>query len=218
MPRDVIKILIDPDRPEYAPAQYLAIIAYPRKDEIDRRSLFMMTLRRHYFDMLARDEAQKNKPRMIEPFLFAISEKMMKDGLSRGMDRLQDQRLIAAEMAFKIIRTRNDGDKISLNAVAEMVSLHFSNLSETGKGPTPPNLEHRQWGTSKPVMHLALTLRNELFRVSPDKSEKDTAITDLLDRPEWLMRAIADAEVFRNYICNSPDFRIYDADTIKVEA
>ena len=107
-----------------------------------------------------------------------------------------------------------DSEKRMLDAVAGRVVTH---LATENKSPEPINVEHRQWGASKPVLHLALALRHEVMTMR-DEIYDDIAIEKMLDEPERLDGAITNAEIFHNFICGSPLFRINDADTITVVA
>lgn len=214
MARQVVNVPIDPERPELAPAFFIAIIAYPYSTEIERRSLFVMALRRSYFQRLAHDGRRRWQARAIEPMLLALPADVTDTALRYGMRRLRDYRMIAARRAAMMMTVSTDSEKRMLNAVAGRVVTH---LATEKKSPEPINVEHRQWGASKPVLHLALALRHEVMTMR-DEIYDDIAIEKMLDEPERLDGAITNAEIFHNFICGSPVFRINDADTITVVA
>ena len=214
MPQQVIAIPFDPERPELAPAFFIAIIAYPASAEIKQRSLFVLALRQNYFQRLACDGKRRWQVRAIEPMLLALPRDVTEIALRNGMRRLRDYRMIAARMAATMMTASSDGDVRLLNAVAERIVSH---LATENKSLAPIEVQNCQWGSSKSVLHLALALRNEIMKLR-DEIYDDMAIGKLLDEPKWLNDAITNAEIFRNFICGDPLFRIDTADTITVAA
>lgn len=214
MPQQVIVIPSDPERPELAPAFFIAIIAYPACTEVERRSLFVMALRRNYFQRLACDGKRRWQARAIEPMLLALPQDVAEIALRIGMRRLRDYRMIAARMAATIITASSDMEVRLLNTVDERIVTH---LATENKFAGSIEVQNSRWGSSKSVLHLALALRNEIM-TSRDEIYDDMAIERLLDEPKWLDGAITNAEIFRNFICGDPLFRINAADTITVAA
>jgi hypothetical protein len=214
MPQQVIALPIDPERPELAPAFFIAIIAYPGSSEIEKRSLFVMALRRSYFQRLACDGTRRWKARAIEPMLLALPEDITEIALRYGMRRLRDYRMIAARMAATMMTAGSESEVRFLNTIGKRIVTHLATESEF---LPPTETQKWQWGNSKPVLHLALALRNEIMTLR-DEIYDDMAIEKLLDEPKWLDGAITNAEIFRDFICGSPLFRIDAADTITVAA
>ncbi len=214
LPQQVIAIPSDSKRPELAPAFFIAIIAYPASTEVERRSLFVMALRRDYFQRLACDGKRRWQARAIEPMLLALPQDVAEIALRNGMRRLRDYRMIAARMAATIITASSDREVRLLNAFDERIVTH---LTTENKFSGSIEVQNSRWGSSKSVLHLALALRNEIM-TSRDEIYDDMAIERLLDEPKWLDDAITNAEIFRNFICGDPLFRINAADTITVAA
>ena len=214
MSQEAIAIPVDPERPELAPAFFIAIIAYPAATEIERRSLFVMALRRNFFLRLAYDGKRRWQARAIEPMLLALPQDVTETTLKYGMRRLRNYRMIAARMAATMMTANSDREvRISKN-VGEHVVTHLA--TETKSLPSL-DVRNCQWGRSKSVLHLALALRNEIMTLR-DEIYDDMAIEKLLDEPNWLDDAINNAAIFRNFICGNPIFRINSADTITVSA
>jgi hypothetical protein len=213
MPRQVVSVPIDPERPELAPAFLIAITAYPDSAEIERRALFVMALRRSYFLHLAHDGKRRWQARAIEPMLLALPADVTDTALRYGMLRLRNYRMIAARMAATMMTISTNNEKQLLDAVAKRTAIHLATEYKS-KGPTNICC---QWGASKPVLHLALALRHQVMMVR-DEIYDDIAIEKLLDEPEWLDGAISNAEIFRGFICGLPLFGINDADTIMIAA
>lgn len=215
MPQEIITITMDTAKPEMAPAKFLAILAYPQADDADKRGTFMMALRAEYFTILAHDVERRGQPITVEPALLAL-ERSHRDLLGRsykdGVRRIRDDRLTAARMAATVMYYDHAGEKINVTKVAEYVAnLH----ADSGGGETS-NIFRGRWGPSRPVLHLALALRDAIN--ARTGADGDYPLHDLLDRPDWIGTAIPAAETIRQHIVGSPLFSgIKDSQTVKLE-
>ena len=162
MPQGIITITMDTAMPEMAPAKFLALLAYPGAAETEKRGTFLVALRAEYFTILAHDVERRWQPITVEPALLAL-ERSHRDLLGRsykdGVRRIIDDRLTAARMAKTVIYYNHTGEKINITKVAE----HVAELLAAGGGGESSNIFKRKWGKSKPVLHLALAMRDAII-------------------------------------------------------
>ena len=106
------------------------------------------------------------------------------------------------------------GEKINVTKVAS----HVADLraADDGGGGESSNILKRGWGKSRPVLHLALAMRDAI--IDRGAVDGDYPLHDLLDRPDWIEAAIPAAETIRQYLVSSPLFKgIKDSQTVKLE-
>lgn len=212
MPQQLITIPIDASTPEMAPAAFLATLAYPGTADSDKRGAFLMALRADYFAFLAHDSDRRWQSRAIEPALLEISKAKLGRARGNGIRLIRDYRLTAARMAATILHHDAAGVRLSVNKVAESVA---GDLGDVDGGNTT-NILHRQWGTSRPALHLGLALRDVI--INRGGIDGDYPIHDLLDRPEWIEQAVPAAEIIRQHLVTSPLFRgVVDNKSVKIE-
>lgn len=208
-PRQSITISIDARAPEIGPAALLALVAYPEGDQTDARGTFLMALRANFYDFLARDPERRMDARLIEPLLFASPRKFLERSLKKGHTQLK-HRVIAARMAATIIHENAAAVPLSVNAVAQRVV-------NAGLADSDANVKSRHWSPSKPVLHLALAIRDTV--IQRHGIAGDYPYAGLLDAPDWIEGALVAAETLREFIISSPLFPgITDSEMVRVVA
>jgi hypothetical protein len=192
--------------------QYYAILAYPKSTECSKRRSFIEAMAAMRFKEFAIQlGSRKNVPASYRRFK---KEKML-CGIRLGNSRLQ-RRVSAALMAWGICTSGEryryeaptpDG-KIGIeirapNSVKKAIELYLKNkdvcLEESSAAA---NVAHRIWAESFPVLHLAVTtpivqkiFHAQIFDGHPPTSEEIAKdFFDSVHKPEWLPKALDDAE------------------------
>lgn len=110
---------------------------------------------------------------------------------------ITSRRLPAARVAEKYLLTRwTAGDKKTGTGISALFGNDVNKVT-------------RIWSESKPVLHLAIALRQQAELPSAD-------IFDLLANPGWLRTAVETAEKQRNLLCLHPHLAFSDQQTIQV--
>ena len=219
MPRETVLI---PHSGDGAVA-YLALLAYPDPRECDKQESFAIALRLHQLQTRAmEDPTEAWRRQSIEPVLLLLDQRASDKLLDQGIYRLKTHRAIAAEMAAQMLLWEGLGHRLTLRAATKRARhLLGSTPLEWGRqtiqNPSPQNVQHRYWASSKPVLHLAVALRGVI--IERHGTGGKVRLDGLLASPAWVAPALRQAEMLRQHMIASASFRgIKDDTTIRAVA
>jgi hypothetical protein len=200
---------------------FYAVLAYPSLNEWDKRKQFVMAIKALEYK---RDVANGGNRKAVPDAYRRIKNQMIVGQMNRGFRRI-GRRLSAGSMAYCISLS---GTKIpneilpndilasdgslgrigiapnTVNKAAEMllvdmafrkkVPLHLYKKS----GASEPNIKHRIWASSLPVLHLAVMLYQNVGVIfNRSNAELHDALLYLSHNNKWFGPALIHAEKLR---------------------
>jgi hypothetical protein len=196
-----------------------AMVAYPSRKEWDRRTDFVRALRALEFKKLL---AQGRDRTTVPPAYRQFKNEKILGQLNRGFRRI-GWRLSAGSMAYSMIFSgaripfdvpATDGRlgiqidaPSTVNRAAEMlladmairkkVPLHIYERS----GASQPNIKHRIWASSLPVLHLAVVLHQNVGVImNASNAQLHDALILLTQKQKWFGPALVMAERCRSLL------------------
>lgn len=223
MRTETLFIDFNSERPEKANAAFLAWLAYP-KDEAKVTALRRAFLSAYYREKAHNDPGWTWRPQSIEPGYLLWETDDVYRVFNKGLSNLE-KRLRAAEMGALILTDEVGGEFINMriggeipnvNVTARYVARVKHGVSE-GSEPTDgaiSNIKHREWASTRPVIHMALAYRS--IRLELEHSENSMDILESLGG-NWIERAVSSAMFFRYLIIKSDRFQKKDFASFKIE-
>jgi hypothetical protein len=196
---------------------YYAVLAYPKKDELAKRRALVDAMRVMRVKGFAHQiGGRKNIP----PAYTSFKNEKIYGAMRRGAKRLA-RRFMAGTAAWSIVlneqRFRFDaplpngqvgrvlsGSK-SVNKAMSALVKQQGNTREFGDSEAVRNITQRVWAESLPVLHLAMhnpivvrTVEEQVNSgVIAPRLELSRALFGSIYEPEWLSKALGDAEELR---------------------
>jgi hypothetical protein len=192
---------------------FLAVLAYPSRQEWTKRKQFVMALRALEYRRLAtQDGARRDVPRAIR----RIKNQQIVGQLNRGFRKI-GVRLSAGSVAYGMVfsgkRIRYDAPasdgsvgvevhapKSVTEALNELLKSKAENTAKPyfESGAALSNAMHRIWALSLPVLHLAVVLfQNVEFCKGKSSAPLPDILLYLIVRHTWFGSALRFAETLR---------------------
>jgi hypothetical protein len=175
---EVTAVYVDRDGTLWAALVYLAAVAYP--DDHAGRDRFIEAMK----SWTARYASKAKKPTFRPPM-----KRQQQDGsLRRGFDRLRHRINMAEILSAPLIAKVSKGLAIQVSGGGSVTAR----LGGTDVYKQREAMRH--WTATKPVLHLALSLR---------AAKRGRRWSELLTQPEWINGALVNAECHAMLLRNS---------------
>jgi hypothetical protein len=179
MPRETVTIAVSELYPYESAAMLFAVLAYP-KEKADRDrfadAVCNVMLRQFATDPSWADTRPATNPRHL-----MVAAEIADVRYKHGMKVLNEERFIAAKMAApkwagvvqQVTGITHPGLKVVGPTSREMLVEVSSDLDErrgvSTEGYNKANIVSRVWNTSKPVIHLCLSMHRVTHEIAPDQ-------------------------------------------------
>ena len=201
-------------------ATYLGVLSYPESEQ--KRQEFIRAVLAYVEINSCTSKDQLWRPQTVIPGLLLMNPKKVERTINLAIHRLEKHRIVAAEMAVLIdsndsafLQVRIDGKEPTVNLVAARAAMM---LSATPQQETAPeHVINRAWSATKPVIHLAVALRGIILE---RYWERSVDFDNLIEQPNWVDRAVRQAEILRQHFVTDKPLRYRtasDYDLIQVQ-
>lgn len=206
-----VTFMMDPAAPERAAAAFFAQLIYPAEADARRARAFRTAALGHVYRARAADPAWGWSPQLVVPRYLVLDAEWVEETLARGLDILRRERLVAAEMAIRILFDALGwpwligGRRASVNQTAAL-------MARRKVWPGAPGIDadrriiRDDWSPSKPVLHAALAFRSMI----PLRSERATFSIFELFGETSVRKLVGGASTFRRLLLSqkaAPRFR-----------
>ena len=198
--RDVLERVVIPNSGYMGAIAFLAIVAYPDKDEYHKRDKLLEASKA----WILKAATKKGSPERAEVYdQYRQYRNQQIDGKLSQLEKRLYKRLQVAELAQETIRENLFASYLPDDEKRTARQLRLMHLAEVAQiydvTESEKTFKKREWKPSLPVLHYAIAL---LILVL---NRKKFSIFELVQSPEWLPEVIESAAIQASFIDNFMD-------------